>query len=44
LWRNGKIDSMSQVVLDWFGRLVVQKAKDRMESIVDGESSIALCG
>jgi hypothetical protein len=25
LWRNGKIDSMPEVVLDWFGRLVVKK-------------------
>jgi hypothetical protein len=27
LWRNGKIDSMVEVVLDWLGRLVVTKSK-----------------
>jgi hypothetical protein len=35
---------MSEVVPDWFGRLVVKKAKDRMESIAGGEGSIAWCG
>jgi hypothetical protein len=31
LWHSDKIDSMSEVVLDWFGRLVVVKrAKDKM--------------
>jgi hypothetical protein len=35
---------MSEMVLDLFGRLVVKRAKDRMESIVGGESSIAWCG
>jgi hypothetical protein len=35
---------MPQVVPNWFGRLVVKKAKDMMESIAGGESSIALCG
>jgi hypothetical protein len=44
LWHNGKTDSMSEMVLDLFGRLVVKRAKDRMESIVGGESSIAWCG
>jgi hypothetical protein len=44
LWRNGKIDSMPEVVPDWFGRHVVKKVKDRMESIVGGEGSIAWCG
>jgi hypothetical protein len=43
LWRNGKIDSMPDVVLHWFGRLVVKKAKDTMESIAGGEGSIAWC-
>jgi hypothetical protein len=27
LWRNGKIDSMPEVVLDWFGRLVMKKTE-----------------
>jgi hypothetical protein len=44
LWRNGKIDSMPEVVLDWFGRLVVEKVKDSMESIVSGDGFIAWCG
>jgi hypothetical protein len=29
LWRNGKIDSMPEVVLGWFGRLVVKKWRIR---------------
>jgi hypothetical protein len=41
LWHSGKIDSMPEVVLDWFGRLVVVKrAKDKMMSTA-GEGSIA---
>jgi hypothetical protein len=32
---------MLEVVLGWFGRLVVEKAKDRMESVTGGEGSIA---
>jgi hypothetical protein len=44
LWHSGKIDSMSEVVLDWFGRVVVMKrAKDKMVS-TGGEGSIAWCG
>jgi hypothetical protein len=35
--RNGKINSMPEVVPDWFRRLLVEKAKDRMESIAGGE-------
>jgi hypothetical protein len=44
LWRNGKIGSMSEVVLDWFGRLVVEKAKDKTVSIASGVGSIVWCG
>jgi hypothetical protein len=44
LWHDGKIDSMPEVVPDWFGSLVVKKAKDMMESIAGGEDSIAWCG
>jgi hypothetical protein len=44
LWHNGKIDSMPEVVLDWFGRLVVKKVKDKMVCITGGECSIAWCG
>jgi hypothetical protein len=36
LWRNGMIDSMLEVVLDWFSRLVVKKAKDKVVSITGG--------
>jgi hypothetical protein len=35
---------MLDVVVDWFGRLVMKKAMDRMESIASGEGSIAWCG
>jgi hypothetical protein len=44
LWCNGKIDNMSEVVLVWFGRLVVKKAGVKMVSTVGGESSISWCG
>jgi hypothetical protein len=44
LWRNGKIDSMPEVVLDWFGRLVVEKAMYKMVSIAGDEGSITRCG
>jgi hypothetical protein len=44
LWRNGRTDSMPEVELDLFGKLVVEKAKDKMESIADDGSSIAWCG
>jgi hypothetical protein len=31
LWRSDKIDSMLEVVLDWFGRfVVVKRVKDKM--------------
>jgi hypothetical protein len=43
-WYNDKIDNMLEVVLGWFGRLVVKKAEDRMVSTIGGESSIAWCG
>jgi hypothetical protein len=43
-WHNDKIDNMLEVVLGWFGRLVVKKAEDRMVSTIGGESSIAWCG
>jgi hypothetical protein len=32
------------VLHDWFGRRVVKKTKDRMESIAGGEGSTAWCG
>jgi hypothetical protein len=44
LWHSDKIDSMPEVVLDWFGRLVlVKRAKDKMMS-TGGEGFIAWCG
>jgi hypothetical protein len=44
MWHNGKMDNMSEVVLGWFGRLVVKKVGDKMASTVGGENSIAWCG
>jgi hypothetical protein len=44
LWRNGKIDSVPKVVLDWFGKLVAKKVKDKMPSIAGGDGSITWCG
>jgi hypothetical protein len=44
LWHNDKIDSMSEVVLDWFGRLVVKKVKDKMVSTAGGEGFVDWCG
>jgi hypothetical protein len=44
LLSNGKIDSMPEVLLDWFCDLVVTKAKDKMVSIAGGTGSIAWCG
>jgi hypothetical protein len=34
---------MPEVVLAWFGRLAVKKAKDGMEVIAGGEGSIVWC-
>jgi hypothetical protein len=38
------INSMPEVVPDWFGMLVVKKMKDVMESIAGDEGSITWCG
>jgi hypothetical protein len=35
---------MLEVVPDWFGRLVLTKMKDMMESIAGGDGSITWCG
>jgi hypothetical protein len=43
-WRNGRIDNMSKVGLGYFGELVVERAKDRMENIAGSEGPIAWCG
>jgi hypothetical protein len=44
LWRNGsRVDSMSEVELDWFGKLV-ERVRDKMDSITDGGGSIVWCG
>jgi hypothetical protein len=43
LWSNGRIGSMPKVGSYYFGRLVVEEAKDRMKNIVGGEEPIALC-
>jgi hypothetical protein len=44
LWRNGRIDNMPDVGLGYFGKLVVERANDRMENIADSEEPIAWCG
>jgi hypothetical protein len=44
LWRNGMIDDMSEVELDWFNKPTMERGKDMMESIADDEGSIAWCG
>jgi hypothetical protein len=43
-WHNRKIDNIPEVVLGWFGRLMVKKAEDKMVTTVGGEGSIAWCG
>jgi hypothetical protein len=35
---------MSEVGLDYFGKLVVKRAKDRMVNIAGSEGPIAWCG
>jgi hypothetical protein len=35
---------MPEVMPYWFGRLVVKKVKDRIESIAGGDGFIAWCG
>jgi hypothetical protein len=38
LWHNGRIGSMPGIGFDYFGKVVVEKAKDRMENNAgDGE-------
>jgi hypothetical protein len=37
LWRNGKIDNMLEVGLGYFGKLVVERVKDKMENIASSE-------
>jgi hypothetical protein len=45
LWHSDKIDSMPEVVLDWFGKLVVVKrVKDKMVNTAGGDGSISWCG
>jgi hypothetical protein len=41
LWRNGRIDNMSEVGLGYFGKLVVERAKDTMKNIASSEGPIA---
>jgi hypothetical protein len=43
LWRNGMTDSMPEVELGLFEKLVMEKVRDKMESVVDDEGSIAWC-
>jgi hypothetical protein len=44
LWHNGRIDGMSEVGLGYFGKLVVERAKDMMENIAGSEGTIAWYG
>jgi hypothetical protein len=44
LWHNGRIDGMSEVGLGYFGKLVVERAKDMMENIAGSEGAIAWYG
>jgi hypothetical protein len=44
LWHNSRIDNMPEVGFDYFGKLAVERAKDRMENIFGGEEPIAWCG
>jgi hypothetical protein len=40
----GLIIYMPEVKLGWFGKLVVEKVKDRLENIAAGERTIAWYG
>jgi hypothetical protein len=40
---NGRIDNMNEVKLDRFGKLV-ERVRDKMESIADGGGCIVWCG
>jgi hypothetical protein len=44
LWHNGTIDSMPEVEFGSFGKLAVERVKDRIENIIGGEVPIVLCG
>jgi hypothetical protein len=41
-WRNDRIDNTPNVEFDWFDKLVLEKAKDRMGNI-GGGGGIARC-
>jgi hypothetical protein len=43
LWHNSRIGSMLEVGFGYFHKLVVEKEKDGMGSIVGGEEPIAWC-
>jgi hypothetical protein len=44
LWCNGMTDSIPEVERGLFDKLVVEKVRDKMESIADDGGSIAWCG
>jgi hypothetical protein len=44
LWCNDRIDNMPVVGLGYFGKLVVERAKDRIENIAGSEGAVAWCG
>jgi hypothetical protein len=44
LWHNGRIDNIPKVGFSCFGKLELERAKDRMEIIAGSEGPIAWCG
>jgi hypothetical protein len=44
LWCSGRIGNMLEAGLGCFGKLTVERVKDRMESIVVSEGPTAWCG
>jgi hypothetical protein len=44
LCHNGRTNNMPEVGLDWFGKPMMEKENDMMESIVDDGGSFAWCG
>jgi hypothetical protein len=44
LWHSDMTHNKAKLELGYFGSLVVERAKGRMENIVGGEEPIAWCG
>jgi hypothetical protein len=43
LWHSGTVDNMPEVGLGYFDKLVVERVKERIESIAGSEGPIAWC-